>query len=75
MPGLIESTGPVSAALSMASQAAMGVTDDSARTSRMIAGALNTYLVQRGWLDKHHAYSEKKLGSYQLVHEQYFQMH
>lgn len=71
MPGLITSTGPVSAAFSMTTQAMMGVTDDAARTSRMITGALNTYLIQRGWLDKNHAYSEKKLGSYQLVHEQY----
>jgi hypothetical protein len=72
MPGLITSTGPVSAAFSMTTQAMMGVTDDAARTSRMITGALNTYFIQRGWLDKNHAYSEKKLGSYQLVHEQYF---
>jgi len=72
MPGLITSTGPVSAAFSMTTQAMMGVTDDAARTSRMITGALNTYFIQRGWLDKSHAYSEKKLGSYQLVHEQYY---
>jgi hypothetical protein len=71
MPGLLESTSPWGAAISMTSQAMMGVTDDSARTSRMIAGELNTYLIERGWLPKSHAYSVKKLGDYQLVHQQY----
>lgn len=71
MPGLLVSTGPVSAALSVASQAAMGVTDDAARTSRMITGAINTYMVERGWIPKDKAYSVKRLGQYQLVHEQY----
>ncbi len=71
MPGLITSTGPVSAAFSMTTQAMMGVTDDAARTSRMIAGALNSYLVERHWLDKSKAYSQKKPGKFQLVHEQY----
>ncbi len=71
MPGLLTSTGPASAAFSMATQAMMGVTDDAARTSRMITGALNSYLVERGWLDKSQAYSVKKLGQYQLIHEQH----
>src|SRR4029079_17604582 len=71
MPGLLTSTGPVSAAFSMTTQAMMGVTDDAARTSRMITGALNGYLVEHGWLNKSKAYSAKKLGKYQLVHEQY----
>ena len=71
MPGLLESTSPWGAAISMTAQAMMGVTDDSARTSRMIAGELNTYLIERGWLSKDKAYSVKKLGHYQLVHEQY----
>jgi hypothetical protein len=71
MPGLITSTGPVSAAFSMTTQAMMGVTDDAARTSRMITGELSEYLVQRGWLAKDKVYSAKKLGKYQLVHEQY----
>lgn len=72
MPGLLESSGPGSAALSMASQSMMGVTDDAARTSRMIAGQLNTYMRERGWLPGSQRYSAKKLGEYQLVHEQYF---
>jgi hypothetical protein len=71
MPGLLESTSPWGAAISMTSQAMMGVTDDSARTSRMIAGELNTYFIERGWLPKSQAYSVKKLGDYQLVHQQY----
>jgi hypothetical protein len=71
MPGLMTSTGPVSAALSMASQAMLGVTDDCARTSRMITGALNEYAVDRKWLPESKRYSAKKLGQYQLVHEQY----
>ena len=71
MPGLMSSTGPGSAAFSMATQAMMGVTDDAARTSRMITGELAEYLVERGWLSKEKAYSAKKLGKYQLVHEHY----
>jgi hypothetical protein len=71
MPGLMTSTGPVSAAFSMVTQGMMGVTDDAARTSRMIAGNLNEYFVNRGWLEKNKTYSAKKLGKYQLIHEQY----
>jgi hypothetical protein len=70
MPGLLTNPG-TTAAISMTTQAMMGVTDDCARTSRMIAGELNEYLIHRGWLDKSKAYSVKKLGKYQLVHEQY----
>lgn len=70
MPGLLTNPG-TTAAISMTTQAMMGVTDDCARTSRMITGALNNYLIERGWLDKSRAYSVKKLGKYQLVHEQY----
>ena len=71
MPGLMTSTGPVSAAFSMTTQAMMGVTDDAARTSRMITGELSEYLMAHGWLEKGKSYSSKKLGKYQLVHEQY----
>ncbi|HSI13144.1 MAG TPA: DUF4410 domain-containing protein [Chthoniobacter sp.] len=71
MPGLLESSGPGSAVMSMTSQAMMGVTDDSARTGRMIAGELNSYMIEHGWLPKEKKYSAKKLGDYQLVHEQY----
>lgn len=71
MPGLLESSGPGSAVISMTSQAMMGVTDDSARTGRMIAGELNGVLIEHGWLSKDKKYSSKKLGDYQLVHEQY----
>jgi hypothetical protein len=70
MPGLLTNPG-TSAAISMTMQAMMGVTDDAARTSRMITGELAEYLVERGWLAKDKAYSAKKLGKYQLVHEQY----
>lgn len=70
MPGLLTNPG-TSAAISMTTQAMMGVTDDAARTSRMIAGALNNYMVERGWLDKKQRYSMKKLGKYQLVHERF----
>jgi hypothetical protein len=72
MPGLLESSGPGSAVISMTTQSMMGVTDDAARTSRMIAGELNSYMIERGWLSKDKTYSVKKLGHYQLVHEQYF---
>jgi hypothetical protein len=71
MPGLLTSTGPVSAAFSMATQAMMGVSDDSARTSRMIAGALSEYLSSRGWVAKGKVYESKKPGPSQLVHEQW----
>lgn len=72
MPGLLESSGPGSAALSMTTQSMMGVTDDAARTSRMIAGELNSYMMERGWIAKNKTYSAKKLGHYQLIHEHYF---
>ena len=71
MPGLLTNPG-TTAAISMTTQAMMGVTDDAARTSRMITGALNTYLVERGWLDKSQAYSVKRIGKFQLVHQQYY---
>lgn len=72
MPGLLESSGPGSAVISMTTQSMMGVTDDSARTGRMIAGELNNYMIEHGWLGKKKKYSAKKLGDYQLLHEQYF---
>jgi hypothetical protein len=71
MPGLLTNPG-TTAAISMTTQAMMGITDDAARTSRMIAGELNSYLIERGWLTKDKTYSVKKLGKYQLIHEQYF---
>ena len=72
MPGLLTNPG-TSAAISMTTQAMMGVTDDCARTSRMITGALNGYMIDRGWLPKSKAYSAKRLGKYRLVHQQYTQ--
>ena len=72
MPGMLTSTSPYGAVWNIVSQSLLGVTDDAARTSRMIAGELNTYMIQRGWLSKDKAYSVKKLGEYQLVHEQYY---
>jgi len=74
MPGLLTSTGPVSAAFSMTTQAMMGVSDDSARTSRMITGELSEYMVSRGWIPKNKIYESKKAGGYQLVHEQWTEM-
>lgn len=71
MPGLMESSSPWGAALSMTAQAMMGVTDDAARTSRMITGELNTYMIQRGWLATDKAYEAKAPGQFQLVHEHY----
>jgi len=70
MPGLLTNPG-TTAAISMTTQAMMGVTDDAARTSRMITGELNSYFIEHGWLDKSKAYSVKKLGKYRLVHQQY----
>jgi len=71
MPGLLEATGPVSAVLSPATQAMMGVSDDAARTSRMITGELSEYLAARGWIAKNKVFESKKPGKYQLVHEQW----
>lgn len=68
MPGLLTSTGPVSAAVSVASQAGTGVTDDAARTSRMITGALSEFMFERGWIPKEKVFKIKKPGEYQLVH-------
>jgi Domain of unknown function (DUF4410) len=71
MPGLLEATGPASAVLSPFTQAMMGVSDDAARTSRMITGALSEYLAARGWIAKNKMYESKKPGQYQLIHEQW----
>lgn len=68
MPGLLSSTGPGSAAFSMISQASTGVTDDAARTSRMIAGGLSEYFGERGWIAKGKVFKIKKSGEYQLIH-------
>lgn len=69
MPGLVTSGGPgVGAAYSMIYQAHNGVTDDAARTSRMIAGALSEYFGERGWIPKEKVFKIKKPGEYQLVH-------
>ncbi|MGB8166440.1 MAG: DUF4410 domain-containing protein [Chthoniobacteraceae bacterium] len=68
MPGLLSSTGPGSAAFSMISQASTGVTDDAARTSRMIAGGLSEYFGERGWIAKEKVFKIKKSGEYQLIH-------
>jgi hypothetical protein len=68
MPGLLSSTGPGSAAFSMLSQATTGVTDDAARTSRMITGALSEYFGARGWIPKDKIFQTKKLGDYQMIH-------
>ncbi|MEA3212057.1 MAG: hypothetical protein QOE70_5114 [Chthoniobacter sp.] len=68
MPGLLSSTGPGSAAFSMMTQANTGVTDDAARTSRMITGALSEYFVERGWIAQGQVFKTKKPGDYQLIH-------
>jgi hypothetical protein len=68
MPGLLSSTGPGSAAFSMLSQASTGVTDDAARTSRMIAGGLSEYFGEHGWTPKDKVFKIKRPGDYQLIH-------
>lgn len=69
MPGLITSGGPgVGAVYSMVYAAANGTTDDAARTSRMIAGALSEYYGEQGWIAKDKVFKIKKPGEYQLVH-------
>lgn len=68
MPGLLSSTGPGSAAISMISQASTGVTDDAARTSRMIAGGLSEYFGARGWIAQEKVFKIKRSGEYQLIH-------
>jgi len=70
-PGLLVRPGPVGAVLSLPRLLRLGVTDDCSRTSRMIAGTLNEYLVERGWLPKDKRYSAKRLGKFQVLHEQY----
>ncbi|HUB67668.1 MAG TPA: DUF4410 domain-containing protein [Candidatus Methylacidiphilales bacterium] len=50
-PGMI-SAGPVGAAIGAVSGAAKGVTDDTARTARMITAALSDYMYQQGWISK-----------------------
>ncbi len=69
MPGLITSGGPgVGSAYNMIYQANSGVTDDAARTSRMITGALSEYYGRQGWVPKNKVFKTKELGKYQLIH-------
>jgi hypothetical protein len=49
MPGAL-ATAPVSSAPTWALRAREGVTDDAARTARMIAGIIGDYMVSRGWI-------------------------
>jgi len=71
MPGMIISSSPLSVALNIIRQANRGVPDDCARTSRMVAGVLNEYLVDRQWLPDSRRFSAKRLGQYQLLHEHF----
>ena len=71
MPGLLTSTGPASAALSITTQSMMGVTDDAARTSRMITGALSEYMHSRGWIRRGEVFEAKNTGEFQVVHRQF----
>jgi hypothetical protein len=70
-PGLLTSPAPVSAVISLATAPLRGLKDDNSRTSRMITGTLNEYLVERGWLPENRRYSAKRLGKFQFLHEQY----
>lgn len=72
MPGAILSSTVYDATFSVVTQAMTGVTDDAARTSRMIAGELNNYMFRRHWLSADKLYSVKKPGEFQFVHEQYW---
>jgi hypothetical protein len=69
MPGLITSGGPgVGSTYAMINAASTGVTDDAARTSRMITGAISEYYAEQGWIPKNKVFKMKKPGEYQLVH-------
>ncbi len=69
MPGMITSGGPgIGAAYNMIFAATTGMTDDAARTSRMIAGALSEYYGERGWIPKDKVFKIKRPGQYQLIH-------
>ncbi len=50
-PGAATNPIPFSAAPTALLASKEGVTDDSARTARMIAATIADYMVQRGWLD------------------------
>jgi len=50
-PGMI-SAGPVGAAIGAVGGAAKGVTNDTARTSRMITASLSEYMYNHGWISK-----------------------
>jgi hypothetical protein len=69
MPGMITSGGPgVGTAYNMIYQANSGVTDDAARTSRMITAALSEYFAERGWPTKGKVFRTKEPGKFQIVH-------
>lgn len=50
MPGAATNPIPFSSLPSAVLQSTMGVTDDAARTARMITATIADYMVQRGWL-------------------------
>ena len=50
MPGAATNPVPFSSVPSALLQSTMGVTDDAARTARMITATIADYMVQRGWL-------------------------
>ncbi len=69
MPGLLTSTGPTSAVVSILTTSQTGLADDSARTSRMIAASLGDYMTGRGWKTKSKGLKVKKPGEYQLIQQ------
>jgi hypothetical protein len=50
MPGGITNPVPFSGVPTALLNAKEGVTDDAARTARMITGTIGTYLAERGWI-------------------------
>ncbi len=51
MPGAATNPIPFSSAASALAQSTQGLTDDGARTARMIVATIAEYMVQRGWLE------------------------
>jgi hypothetical protein len=49
----------------------MGVTDDAARTSRMITGALSEYMHAREWIRRGEVFEAKNTGEFQVVRRQF----
>jgi hypothetical protein len=62
MPGAVASLGPIGAVIKGVAGSAKGLTQDTARTSRMITAQISEYMYRSGWITKDQYIPPKTLG-------------